>query len=149
MNCFNLPPFNSRGTSEKAKQHRSPEMALAPPKSEYELLLHELPKPARRVVPNASLPHLDSSFASVRESFNAYTISGSQTRRERKKAGMLHKTLCMHNLVPATIGMYLNSCNMLDKLRRQGLKPCILSNLHRSTTGIHRLIYMYLCVKFC
>ena len=103
MNCFNLPPFNSRGTSEKAKQHRSPEMALALPKSEYELLLHELPNSARRVVPNASLPHLDSSFASVREPFNAYTISGSQTRREKKKAGMLHKTLCMHNLVPATI----------------------------------------------
>ena len=62
-------------------------MTLA--ESEYELSLQELPKPARRVLTNATLLHMDSSFASVKESFDAYTISANQTRYGRK-VGTLH-----------------------------------------------------------
>ena len=55
--------------------------------SEYELSLYELPTPAnKRVVPGVTLlkADLESSFASVKESFNISTVLANQTGCKRK-----------------------------------------------------------------
>lgn len=69
----------------KAKQHPSPELTTT--LSEYELSLYELPTPSnKRVVPDNTLLKMDleSSFASVKDSFNMSTVSANQTGCKRK-----------------------------------------------------------------
>lgn len=84
-NCFDLPPCSTRETTVKAKQHQSPELTTT--LSEYELSLYELPTPSnKRVVPDNTLLKMDleSSFASVKESFNTSTVMANQTGCKRK-----------------------------------------------------------------
>ena len=55
--------------------------------SEYELSLYELPTPSnKRVVPDITLLKVDleSSFASVKESFDISTVLANQTGCKRK-----------------------------------------------------------------
>ena len=69
----------------KTKQHPSPELTTT--LSEYELSLYELPTPSnKQVVPDNTLLKMDleSSFASVKESFNTSRVMANQTGCKRK-----------------------------------------------------------------
>ena len=84
-NCFDLAPCSTRETTLKAKLHQSPELTTT--LSEYELSLYELPTPSnKRVMPYVTLLKVDleSSFVSVKESFNFSTVLANQTGCKRK-----------------------------------------------------------------